>query len=473
MAENLKKVACLGAGYVGGPSMAVLAQHCPNYEIYLVDNDPKKVEAWNSPNLPIHEPGLDAIIESVLNKNLHITTDIENAVVDADIIFIAVNTPTKSLGEGAGKSLLVNHVEHVAREIGKYSKKEGTIVVEKSTVPVGVSRSIKAVLNSNSPIGNKFRILSNPEFLSEGSAIQNLLNPERILIGNEPTSECQEAALILKSIYQRWIPEEKILLMDCWSAELAKLASSAFLAQRISSINAISAICEKTGANVTEVARACGADPRIGPKFLQASFGFGGSNLTRDIRQLSYIAESLKLPEVARYWEKVVQLNDYQIERFSRDIVHTLFDTLMNKNIAIFGFAYKANTNDSRDSPSTKVCAMLLEEGAYLNIVDSTIPKEQIYNELESFNPKLTQQLLNQKVRVFNTDLYEAANEVHAIVILNDSAIFCNADYQRIYLSMSKPAFIFDGRNLLDRKKLREIGFCTHSVGVPPDLLES
>lgn len=470
MSADYKNIACIGAGYVGCPSMAVLAEMCPEFTVTLVDNDAKKVDAWNSFKLPIFEPKLDQILKKVLNKNLHITTDLQKAVENADIIFIAVNTPTKTIGEGAGKATLVKHVEHVAREIGRFALKP-SIVVEKSTVPVGVSRSIKTVLNANSEHGINFRVLSNPEFMSEGCAIDNLHNPDRILIGHEDNEECREAALILKSIYQKWVPEERILLTDCWSSELAKISMSAFLAQRISSINAISAICEKTGANVNEVSRAVGSDDRIGPKFIKASVGFGGSTFAKDILQLVYIAQSLKLKEVARYWELVVQMNNYQIERFAANIVYTLFSTLMNKTLTIFGFAFKAHTNDTRGSPAIKICDLLLEEGAILNIFDQMTPKEQVFSELQIYNPNLTNELLEKKVKVFNEDAYLSTKDAHAIVILNDSPEFCSLNFKKIHENMMKPAFIFDGRNLLDRKKLKEIGFYTHGIGVVPDEL--
>ena len=470
---EIKKIVCLGAGCVGCASMAVLAENCPEFQVTLVDNDAKKVEAWTSFNLPIFEPKLDKILQNVLNKNLFITTDLANSVSDADIIFIAVNTPTKILGEGAGRATLVNHIEHVAREIGKYAKNPSTIVVEKSTVPVGVSRSIKSVLNANSEHGVNFRILANPEFMSEGSAVDNLRNPDRILIGHDDNDECRQAANILKKIYQKWVSEERILLTDCWSAELAKLTMNAFLAQRITSINAISAICEKTGANVTEVSHAVGTDSRIGPKFMRASVGFGGSAFAKDLLQLVYIAESLHLAKVASYWESVITMNLYQINRFTSNIVRTLFGTLMNKIIAVFGFAFKYHTNDTRGSPAIRVCDMLLEEGAIIHIYDQKTSKEQIFSDLQTFNPDRSIEVFDRNVKVYNDDEYESTKNAHALVILNDSPEFCSLDFKRIYDSMMKPAFLFDGRNLLDREKLRDIGFITQGIGVVPDNVDN
>ncbi|OHT17262.1 UDP-glucose 6-dehydrogenase [Tritrichomonas foetus] len=473
MTEGKYQIVCLGGGYVGGPSMTVLAEMCPECDITVIDNDVKRVEAWNSSNLPIHEEKLQGILEKVINKNLHFTTELEGPLSNADIIFIAVSTPTKLVGEGAGRAILIDHVESVARSIGQYAKKSA-IVVEKSTVPIGVSRSIKTVLNANSEHNVEFQILSNPEFMAEGSAVDDCHNPDRILIGHEDSEEGRQAANVLRTLYSKWVDPSKIMLTDVWSAELTKLTVSAFLAQRISSMNAMSAICERTGANVNEVARACGADSRIGPKFLKASVGFGGSSLRKDVLSLVYIAESLGLHEVAKYWESVASMNSYQIERFAKDIVHTLFDTLLNKKLAIFGFAYKAQTDDTRDTPAIKVCDLLLEEGAVLNIFDTMVPREQIYHELNANNPKLvTEELFRKKVNIFNTDAYEATRDAHAIIILNDSPEFCSLDYKKIHAEMMKPAFIFDGRNLLNRDILRKIGFCTHGIGVTPDPLES
>ena len=508
-----KNIVCIGGGYVGGPTMAVMAQKCPDFRITVIDSDPLKIEAWNSSTLPVHEPNLEDIIKEVRGKNLTFTTSLQ-PLEDADIIFIAVNTPIKKSGEGAGKAILVNYVEKVARDIGRIAKKPA-IVVEKTTVPVGVSRSIRTVLNSNSDHALDFQIIANPDFFSEGAAVQGLLNPDRVLIGHMDSPEGLKAAQVIKDIYKRWVPEERILYSDVWSAELSKLTVSAFLAQRISSINSISTLCEKTGADVNEVARALGADSRIGPHFLQASVGFGGSSLKKDVLTLVYIAQTLGLEEVANYWEAVIAMNDYQIERFSRNIIHTLFDTLLNKKIAVFGFSFKSQTNDTREAPSITVCRSLLEEGAYLNIYDPVVSKSQILSDIQqsyddinnplshstslnnikelrtvphststnSFtneNTHTNTQALTERrnryedhITVFTNDPYEATIDTHAIIVLNDTSIFTTLDYQQIYNSMQKPAFIFDGRNILDRSMLRKIGFCTHGVGVEPDSLDS
>lgn len=465
----VKSICCVGAGYVGGPTMAVIAEKCPRINVTVADIDARKIAAWQSGPLPIKEPKLEDIVNKVRNKNLFFTTDLEKSISQAELVFIAVGTPTKSVGLGAGKTALIDYVESAARTIGKCAKKN-TIIVEKSTVPVGVSRSIKQVVNSNSSCGLKFQILSNPEFLAEGSAIDDLHQPDRILIGHEQTPEGEAAAEALISVYASWVPREKILTVNVWSSELSKLTANAFLAQRISSINSISAICEKTGANIDEIAKAIGLDSRIGSKFLKASVGFGGSCFQKDVLNLSYIAESLGLKEVSDYWMSVVEMNDLQRRRFVADIVHTMFDTLQNKKICVFGFAFKANTGDTRESSAIAVCTMLLRENANVAVYDPQVIPDQIKLELSEYSPDNTPAKLEKNLHIFN-DPYECAKDSHALVILTEWDEFKTYDYQKIYNSMSKPAFLFDGRNLLDRLALRGIGFCTHGIGVTPDLL--
>ena len=464
---SIKNLVCIGAGYVGGPTMAVIAEKCPEIHVTVVDVDERKINAWGHSPLPIKEPQLEEIVEARRGKNLHFTTDLQTAIQSADIIFIAVGTPTKTVGIGAGKAALIDYVESAARTIGKYATKS-TIVVEKSTVPVGVSRSIRTVLNANSAHGLKFQILSNPEFLAEGTAINDLRNPDRILIGHEETPAGKEAADVLVSIYAHWVPKEKILVTNTWSSELSKLTANAFLAQRISSINSISAICEKTGANVNEVARACGADVRIGSKFLKASVGFGGSCFQKDVLNLVYIATTLGLEEVANYWKSVIDMNDYQRKRFTDNIVHTMFDTLLNKKIAIFGFAFKENTGDTRESSAIYVSNLLIQEGAILNIFDPKVTDKQMYDELKYLDDTLTPERFEKVVHVCN-DPYECTEGTHALCVLTEWKCFRDYDYKKIYDSMMKPAFVFDGRNILDRNQLRQIGFCTHGIGVAPD----
>lgn len=467
--ETVKNIVCVGAGYVGGPTMAVIAEKCPHINVTVVDIDERKIKAWQNGPLPIKEPHLEEIVNISRGRNLFFSTDLEKHISEADLIFIAVGTPTKILGVGAGKAALIDYVESAARTIGKYAK-HSTIIVEKSTVPVGVSRSIKTVLNSNSTDGIKFQILSNPEFLAEGTAISDLHNPDRILIGHELTPEGEAAAKVLTDVYANWVPREKILTVNVWSSELSKLTANAFLAQRISSINTISAICEKTGANVNEVAHAIGLDTRIGPKFLKASVGFGGSCFQKDVLNLSYIAESLGLSEVSKYWLSVVEMNDWQRRRFVHNVIHTMFDTLQNKKICVYGFAFKADTGDTRESSAIAVIDMLLAENAKVAIYDPQVLHEQMIFDLKEINPANTQARLDKLVTIYD-DPYECAKESHAILIMTEWKEFITYDYKRIYDSMWKPAFVFDGRNILDRDMLRKIGYCTHGIGVSPDSL--
>jgi len=467
--SNIKRITCVGAGYVGGPTMAVIAEKCPHIITTVVDIDEKKIEMWKNGPLPIKEPHLEEVVNKVRGKNLFFTTDLKKSIEEADLIFIAVGTPTKNLGLGAGKAALIDYVESAARSIGMYAK-HSTIIVEKSTVPVGVSRSIKTVLNANSTFGLKFQILSNPEFLAEGTAINDLHYPDRILIGHELSEEGEKAAEVLKELYANWVPKEKILLVNVWSSELSKLTANAFLAQRISSINSISAICEKTGADINEVAKAIGMDTRIGPKFLKASVGFGGSCFQKDVLNLQYIAESLGLHEVAEYWGSVVSMNEFQRKRFVYNVVHTMFDTLQNKKICVFGFAFKANTGDTRESSAISVVNYLMQENALIAIYDPMVADEQIMYDISEINPENTKERIDKHIKIYH-DPYEAADKSHAILIITEWEEFIHYDYKKIYDNMSKPAFVFDGRNILDRQKLREIGFCTHGIGVKPDSL--
>ena len=469
MSQPIKNIVCVGAGYVGGPTMAVIAEKCPDIKVTVVDIDERKIKAWQNDPLPIKEPHLEEIVNISRGRNLFFSTNIKQAISEADIIFIAVGTPTKHLGVGAGKAALIDYVEQAARTIGKHAK-HSTIVVEKSTVPVGVSRTIKTVLNANTRDELRFHIISNPEFLAEGTAINDLHNPDRILIGHEPTEDGQKAAQVLTDIYARWVPREKILTVNVWSSELSKLTANAFLAQRISSINTISAICERTGADVNEVAKAIGMDTRIGDKFLKASVGFGGSCFQKDVLNLIYIAESLGLKEVAEYWNGVIAMNDFQRRRFVHNIIHSMFDTLQNKKICCYGFAFKADTGDTRESSAIAVIDMLLAENATIAIYDPKVSKEQMLFDLADVNPANTQKRIDEHVTIYD-DPYAAADDAHAIVILTEWEEFKTYDYEKIYSKMWKPAFLFDGRNILDRKKLRSFGFCTHGIGVKPDTL--
>ncbi len=448
-------ICCIGAGYVGGPTMAVIAHKCPHIKITAVDIDAARIAAWNSDKLPIFEPGLGEIVEQVRGKNLFYSTDVDAGIREADLIFVSVPTPTKTYGVGNGRAADLKYVERCARHIARVAQ-NNKIIVEKSTVPVRTADVIKRILDeSDSPV--EFQVLSNPEFLAEGTGIHDLLNPDRVLIGGENTDSGQKAVETLVDVYANWIPREKIITTNLWSSELSKLVANAFLAQRISSINSISALCEATGADVGEVAGAIGRDSRIGPKFLQASVGFGGSCFQKDILNLVYLCDVFGLREVASYWLNVVSMNDYQKGRFSRQIVNKLFNTVSDKRIAIFGFAFKKDTNDTRESPGIYICRDLLEEQANLAIYDPKVPADQIYRDLngDSKSPAIT----------IAEDAYAAAEGAHAIAILTEWDEFIDLDYERIYHSMKKPAFVFDGRNLLDLAKLRKIGFDVYAIG--------
>ena len=450
-----KNILCIGAGYVGGPTMAVIARHCPEYRVVVVDINHDRIMRWNSDNLPIFEPGLDEIVSAVRGKNLFFRTDVDEQIDGADIIFVSVNTPTKTFGLGAGKAADLQFWEITARQILKNSTKP-KIVVEKSTLPVRTAAAIGRILDSNEKKIH-FEIVSNPEFLAEGSAIQDLETPDRVLIGARETDSGQAALKEVADIYRHWVPAERILASNVWSSELSKLVANAFLAQRVSSINSISALCEKTNADIEEVAKAVGMDSRIGPKFLKAGLGFGGSCFKKDILNLTYIAENYGLSEVARYWEQVLEINSYQQRRFVDIIIKQMFNTIVGKKIAIFGFAFKADTGDTRESPAINVCRGLLDEKAQLAIHD---PKalDGAAKDLEEYAGQFT----------LESDPYSAASRAHAIVIATDWSQFASLDYARFFETMEKPAFIFDGRNLLDHRKLYQIGFSVHRIGRPP-----
>lgn len=459
----VSKICCIGAGYVGGPTCSVMALKCPNIKVTVVDKSAERIAQWNSEKLPIYEPGLDDVVKKCRNVNLFFSTDIETAIKESDLIFISVNTPTKTFGNGKGRAADLKYVENAARMIAELAK-SNKIVVEKSTVPVRAAESIMHILKANQKPGVRYDILSNPEFLAEGSAIEDLLHADRVLIGGEETSEGQQAIETLSWIYQHWIPKENILTTNTWSSELSKLAANAFLAQRISSINSLSAVCEATGADVSEVARAVGLDSRIGSKFLQASVGFGGSCFQKDILNLVYICEGLNLTEVAVYWQQVINMNEYQKSRFSQKIIESLFNTVSDKRISIFGFAFKKNTGDTRETPAISVCKTLLEEGANLDIYDPKVEPEQIIDDLT--HPYVTDSPEDVKMAVkIHSNPYSAVRGTHAIVLCTEWDEFVGLDYKRIYQSMMKPAYIFDGRKILDHDRLQQIGFHVQTIG--------
>ncbi len=449
-----KTIACIGAGYVGGPTMSVIAYKCPQYKVIVVDIDEERIRRWNSDNLPVYEPGLDEIVREVRGKNLFFTTDLEGAIKEAEIIFISVNTPTKEYGVGKGMASDLRYLEKAARDIMKYANGD-KIIVEKSTVPVRTAEAISKVLSASKKY--HFEVVSNPEFLAEGTAINDLLYPDRVLIGSRETPEGIRAREEIVKIYENWVPREKIITSNIWSSELSKLAANAFLAQRISSINSLTPLCEIAGADIEEVSKNIGLDSRIGNKFLKASIGFGGSCFKKDILNLVYILRSYGLEESAEYWIKVIEINEYQKTRFVYNMIKEMSNTLADKKIAIFGFAFKANTNDTRESAAITVVKKLLEEKAIISIVD---PKalENAKKDLKDVKGTV----------LYVEDPYEAVKDADAIAVLTEWEIFKKLDYEKIYELMRKPAFIFDGRNILDHNNLFRIGFNVYPIGKKP-----
>lgn len=460
----IKNICCIGAGYVGGPTMAVIAQKCPHIKVTVVDVNESRINAWNSSNdddLPIYEPGLAAVVKEARGRNLFFSTNVEQAIDEAEMIFISVNTPTKTYGAGKGMAADLKYIELCARQIAKVAKTD-KIVVEKSTLPVRTASAIKEIL-TNTGNGVQYQILSNPEFLAEGTAIADLFNPDRVLIGGDTSPEGQKAIQALVDIYSNWVPNDKILTTNLWSSELSKLTANAFLAQRVSSINALSELCEKTGANVNEVAQAIGLDSRIGPKFLKASVGFGGSCFQKDILNLVYIAKSYGLHEVANYWEQVIIMNDHQKRRFAKNIRATLYNTVAGKKIAFLGWAFKKDTNDTRESAAIYVADDLLNEQANIAVFDPKVNHKQMLSDLDYLDSRKPDENQNQLSAYDNP--YEACHEAHAVAVLTEWDEFKTYDWQKIYEHMLKPAFVFDGRNILDRDTLEKIGFVYKSIG--------
>jgi len=461
---NIKNICCIGAGYVGGPTMAVIAQKCPHIKVTVVDINASRIAAWNDDdlnNLPVFEPGLDTIVKEARGRNLFFSTEVDKAIDEAEMIFISVNTPTKTYGKGKGMAADLKYIELCARQIARVSK-QNKIIVEKSTLPVRTASAIKSILE-NTGNGVEFQILSNPEFLAEGTAVTDLMLPDRVLIGGDTHEEGQKAIQSLVDIYANWIPKERILTTNIWSSELSKLTANAFLAQRVSSINAMSEICEKTGADVNEVSKAIGMDSRIGSKFLKASVGFGGSCFQKDILNLVYIAKSYGLNEVADYWEQVILMNEHQKNRFSDNIVSTLYNTVSGKKITFFGWAFKKDTNDTRESAAIKVADNLLNEQANISVYDPKVAVERIYADLDYLNTRASEE--NRELLAVSSDPYQAIHQSHAIAVLTEWDEFKGYDWQRIYNNMQKPAFIFDGRGILDQRVLEDIGFTYYKIG--------
>jgi len=449
-----RNILCIGAGYVGGPTMAMIACKCPQYKVTVVDVNPTRIAQWNSDDLPIYEPGLDEIVKTARGKNLFFSTDIEQGIREAEIIFVSVNTPTKTYGAGAGMAADLQYWEKTATQIREHADTP-KIIVEKSTLPVKTAQAMQRILSSENH-GMRFDVLSNPEFLAEGTAMKDLEDPDRVLIGSEQTPSGLKARSILTEVYANWVPKERIITSNIWSCELSKLVANAFLAQRISSINSISALCEKADADIEEVARAVGTDSRVGSKFLKASVGFGGSCFKKDILNLVYICRYYQLHEVADYWEGVVRINEYQKERFILNMLSSMFNTLAGKKVCLLGFAFKADTGDTRESPAILVARRLIEEKANLVISDPKALKNAMV-DLDGLEGKIE----------YEADPYEAAKECNAIAVMTEWDLYARLDFGRIYADMRKPAFVFDGRNILDHKKLFELGFNVFPIGKP------
>lgn len=456
----------MGAGYVGGPTMAVIAANCPDIKVTVVDLNQKQIDAWNTDDLPIYEPGLLEVVKQARGRNLFFSTDIDAHIQESDVIFISVNTPTKLTGIGAGRAANIKNCELCARKIAEVSTTD-KIVVEKSTVPVRTAESVRRVLRANDK-GLNFQVLSNPEFLAEGTAVDDLQRPSRVLIGGEQTEAGLRAINTLVDVYAHWVPREQVLTTNLWSSELSKLVANAFLAQRVSSINSISALCEETGADIGQVAHAVGYDPRIGSRFLNASVGFGGSCFQKDILNLVYLCETFGLDEVAHYWHQVVLMNDYQKKRFAQKMVRSMFNTVTGKKIAVLGFAFKKDTGDTRETASVFVMKDLLDEQAQLHVYDPQVKRDQMFVEFDYTCGVNTETYPAVEGMITTSpDPYSACDGAHALAILTEWDEFKTLDYRRIYAAMAKPAFVFDGRNILDHAALRAIGFEVHAIGKP------
>lgn len=471
----VKNICCMGAGYVGGPTMAVIADHCPNIQVTVVDLNQHRIDAWNDSDLsrlPVYEPGLDCVVDRARGRNLHFSTDVDAAISAADIVFISVNTPTKVKGLGAGQASDLRWVEACSRQVANAAQGH-TIVVEKSTLPVRTAETIRTILEaSQAPlqegeVPKSFAVLSNPEFLAEGTAIRDLECPDRVLIGGED----DDSINALADVYMHWVEPEKILRTNLWSSELSKLTANAFLAQRISSINSVAALCESTGADVQEVARAIGTDSRIGPKFLQSGPGFGGSCFQKDILNLVYLCRHFGLPEVASYWESVVELNTWQQHRISRLIVQRLFGTVTGKRVAILGFAFKADTNDTREAPAIRIALDLLEEGAQLAIHDPKVEQAQIARDLReepvALDPATgkSQSFSGVGNWLSAHSVEEAVEGADAVVLLTEWSQYKSLDWQDLSRRMRRPAWVFDSRTIVDPDQVRSAGLRLWCVG--------
>jgi UDPglucose 6-dehydrogenase len=461
---KIKNICCIGAGYVGGPTMTIIADRCPEINVHVVDLNADRIKAWNDENLdnlPIYEPGLSEIVGKNRNKNLFFSTEVDDAIKLADMIFISVNTPTKTYGIGKGMAADLKYIELCARQIAEVADTD-KIIVEKSTLPVRTAQALKSILD-NTGSGVNFDILSNPEFLAEGTAVTDLIDPDRVLIGGDNTERGKEAQQALVDVYAHWVPRERILTTNVWSSELSKLTANAFLAQRVSSMNALSELCEVTEADVSEVARAIGSDSRIGPKFLNASVGFGGSCFQKDILNLVYISRSYGLQEVADYWEQVIIMNDHQKKRFAHTIIKSLFNTVSGKKITLLGWAFKKDTNDTRESAAIYIADHLIGEEAHVHVYDPKVKAEQMYADLDYLNTRSSDE--NGKFLTVIKDPYEAMKDSHAVAIVTEWDEFKTYDWSKVYDGMLKPAFLFDGRMMLDSEMAKSLGFQVFTIG--------
>lgn len=464
MPLTIQNICCIGAGYVGGPTMSVIAQKCPNIKVTVVDLNEARINAWNDEDLdklPIYEPGLAEVVGEARGRNLFFSTEVNKAIDEAEMIFISVNTPTKTYGIGKGMAADLKYIELCARQIAEVSTTD-KIIVEKSTLPVRTAEALRSILD-NTGNGVQFDILSNPEFLAEGTAVQDLFDADRVLIGGDNTERGERAKQALVDVYANWLPKERILTTNVWSSELSKLTANAFLAQRVSSINAMSELCEVSGADVNEVAKAIGTDSRIGPKFLKASVGFGGSCFQKDILNLVYIAKTYGLNEVADYWEQVIIMNDHQKVRFAQRMISTMFNTVSGKKIAMLGWAFKKDTNDTRESAAIYVADMLLSEQAEITVYDPKVTKEQILADLDYLNTRTEAE--NRALITVVNDPYEACESAHSIAIMTEWDEFKTLEWTNIFKNMLKPAFVFDGRALLNDEEMETIGFDYYCIG--------
>jgi len=474
--KKITNICCIGAGYVGGPTMAVIAQKCPHIKVTVVDLNEQRIADWNDADLdklPIFEPGLADIVEEARDLNLFFSTNVDKAIDEAQMIFISVNTPTKTYGVGKGMAADLKYIELCARQIARVAK-DDKVIVEKSTLPVRTAEALRTILTSTGN-SNNFQVLSSPEFLAEGTAVSDLHEPDRVLIGGDEDAEGQAAIEALVEVYENWVPRENIITTRVWSSELSKLTANAFLAQRVSSINAISALCEKTGADVDEISRAIGADSRIGAKFLKSSVGFGGSCFQKDILNLVYLCQHYNLPEVADYWAQVIKMNDYQKHRFAKNIINSLFNTVSGKKMTFLGWAFKKDTNDTRETAALYVADELLQDRAEIHVYDPKVTEEQIFADLEYLQTHRVGKYVEQgeamsmcEIRSLVTvhkDPYAAMKSAHATAILTEWDEFKSYDWKKVYTEMLKPAFVFDGRNIVDKEQLSKIGFEVYNIG--------